>query len=200
MLFEVAEAIGIASFALSGFYIAIRHNLDILGIFISAFLTALGGGIVRDTIVGIDPISLTSIIPSSIVLFIIIVLLLLGFHKKENIDQKPTFVFIDAIGLVSFAIAGALVGIEHHYSITGIIILAFSTAVGGGILRDVLLNEVPYVLKGGFYGIIAIIIATIIFLLDAYATVDLMSLSIVFSCGVILRMFAYKNDWKLPTF
>ncbi len=200
MLFEVAEAIGIASFALSGFYIAIRHNLDILGIFISAFLTALGGGIVRDTIVGIDPISLTSIIPSSIVLFIIIVLLLLGFHKKENIDQKPTFVFIDAIGLVSFAIAGALVGLEHHYSITGIIILAFSTAVGGGILRDVLLNEVPYVLKGGFYGIIAIIIATIIFLLDAYATVDLMSLSIVFICGVILRMFAYKNNWKLPTF
>jgi uncharacterized membrane protein YeiH len=198
MFFEIADGIGIAAFALSGFYIAIRNKLDILGIFISAFLTALGGGIVRDTIVGNDPISLTSVIPSMIVLTIIILLFLFKFHQKQDYDRKPLFVMIDSIGLVSFSIAGSLIALEHDYSITGVILLSFITAVGGGILRDILLNEVPYVLRGGFYGIIAIIIGLLLYLLNEMQLINVISLLIIFVGGFLLRLIAYYQKWRLP--
>ncbi|MEA3353559.1 MAG: TRIC cation channel family protein [Campylobacterota bacterium] len=198
MLFEITEFIGIASFTLSGFYIAIRNRLDILGIFISSFLTALGGGIIRDTIAGVAPISLVTLKPMFIVLFMIALLITLGFHKKQQYDKKPLFVFIDSIGLVSFSIAGALVALEQNFSLSGVIILAFVTAVGGGILRDILINVVPYVLKGGFYGIISILIGIAIYQLNLISYLNFYTILVVFIVSIILRMFAFKQNWELP--
>jgi len=198
VLFEIAEIIGIISFSLSGFYIAVRNKLDILGIFISAFLTALGGGIIRDTIVGIDPISLTTITPMLIVLAMIILLILVKFHKKQDYDRKPLFVFIDSIGLVAFSISGALIAIDHNFSLSGITILAFVTALGGGICRDILLNVVPYVLKGGFYGIISIFIGFAVYILHTINFLGFVSLSLLLVAGIIIRLIAFKYNWKLP--
>ncbi|MEA3384400.1 MAG: TRIC cation channel family protein [Campylobacterota bacterium] len=198
MILEFAEYIGIIAFSVSGFYIAVRNNLDILGIFISAFLTALGGGIIRDTIVGIPPISLTTILPMVTVLSMIFILILLKFHKKQDYDRKPLFVFIDSIGLISFSIAGALVAIENNFSLSGVIILAFITAIGGGIFRDILLNVVPYVLKGGFYGIISVIIGILVYILHTTNHLYFLQLSILLIFGVSLRWIAYKKNWKLP--
>ncbi len=198
MLFEIAEFIGIISFSLSGFYIAIRNDLDILGVFISAFLTALGGGIIRDTIVGIPPTSLVTIAPMIIVLFMILFLTLLKFHKKQDYDRKPLFVFIDSIGLVSFSISGALIAIEHSFAIPGVIIISFVTALGGGIFRDILINIVPYVLKGGFYGIISIIIGCLVYLISSVDLLNFTSLASLFLFGISLRWIAFKQNWKLP--
>jgi len=200
MIFEVAEFIGIVSFSVSGFYIAIRNNLDILGIFISAFLTALGGGIVRDTIVGNAPISLTTITPMIVVLGMVVLLLALGFGKKHEFETKPIFVFIDSIGLVSFSIAGALIALKADFALSGVIMLAFITAVGGGILRDTLINVIPYVLKGGFYGIISIIIGILVYILHFADQLGFVSLVALFTFGIALRWIAYKRDWKLPSF
>ena len=199
-MLEVAEYIGIISFSLSGFYIAVRNNLDILGIFISAFLTALGGGIIRDTITSTSPSSLTSIYPFLTVLFVVILLLLLKFHKKQDYERKPIFVFIDSIGLISFSISGSLIAIDNNFALSGVIILSFITALGGGIFRDILLNVVPYVLKGGFYGIISIIIGIAIYILSFFKLLGFLSLLILFIFGILLRWIAFKQDWKLPNF
>ncbi len=199
-MLEVAEYIGIISFALSGFYIAVRNNLDILGIFIAAFLTALGGGIIRDAITSTSPTSLTSIYPFLTVLFVVLLLLLLQFHKKQDYERKPIFVFIDSIGLISFSISGSLIAIEHGFALSGVIILSFITALGGGIFRDILLNVVPYVLKGGFYGIISIIIGVLIYILNYLNLLGILSLSILFVFGIILRWIAFKKNWKLPNY
>jgi len=199
MLFEIAEIVGIISFSLSGFYIGVRNNLDILGIFISAFLTALGGGIIRDTIIGIPPTSLVTITPSIIVLFMIVLLILLKFHKKQDHDGKPLFVFIDSIGLASFSIAGALIAIEHNFAISGVIIISFITALGGSIFRDILINSVPYVLKGGFYGIISIIIGILVYILHLYNLLNITYLTSLFLFGIALRWVAFKKEWKLIT-
>ncbi len=197
MLFEIAEFIGIVSFSISGFYIAVRNNLDLLGIFISAFLTALGGGIIRDTIVGVPPISLVTLSPMIMVLFMIILLILLKSHEKDDHDRKPLFVFIDSIGLISFSIAGAIVAIEHNFALSGIIILSFITALGGGIFRDILINSVPYVLKGGFYGIISIIIGILVYIFNAFELLGVSSLVGLFVFGISLRWIAFKQNWKL---
>lgn len=198
MILEFAEYIGITAFTLSGFYIAVRNNLDILGIFIVSFLTSLGGGIMRDTIVGIAPTSLTTIYPMLLVFIIVNILILLQFHKKQEYDRKPIFVFADSLGLVSFSISGAIIAVNSGYEISGVVILSFVTAVGGGILRDILINEVPYILKGGFYAIISIIVGIIIYILNVFAILNFLSIIIVFIFGILLRLFAFYKRWELP--
>ncbi len=198
MIFEVAEYIGIIAFSLSGFYIAVRNKLDMLGVFIASFLTALGGGIIRDTIVDEPPVSLSTLTPMGIVFFMVIVLYLLKFHKKQHYERKSVFVFTDSIGLVSFSITGSLIALEHSFSLSGVIILSFITAVGGGLLRDILINEVPYILKGGFYGIISIIIGILIYILDYIDHLSFPAMIGIFIFGITLRWAAFKNNWKLP--
>jgi len=198
MILEYAEYIGIAAFTFSGFYIAVRHNLDLLGIFILSFLTALGGGIMRDTIVGIAPISLTTIYPMLLVFILVNLLILLNFHKKQEYDRKPIFIVADSIGLASFSISGGLVAINSGYEISGVIILSFITAVGGGILRDILINEIPYILKGGFYAMVSIIIGVIIYILNFFDNLEFFYISLLFVFGVILRLIAFYKKWELP--
>ena len=197
-MFEIAEYIGIVAFAMSGFFIATRNKLDFLGVLISVFLTALGGGVMRDVIVDKTPYTFTHTNPALIIVSVMVLLVLFKFHKRESIENKPLFILSDSIGLVSFSITGAFIAIESQLNLTGVLALSFITAVGGGIIRDVIINEIPFVLKTGFYGTIALLIGLILYILNAYGMMDVLSLSIVFVLGVILRLVAYYNRWAIP--
>ncbi len=197
-MFEAAEYIGIIAFAMSGFFIATRNKLDFLGVLISVFLTALGGGIIRDVIVDKTPYTFTHNTPALIIVAVMILLVIFRFNKKESIENKPLFILSDSIGLISFSITGALIALEHNLNLTGVLTLSFITAVGGGIMRDVIINEIPFVLKTGFYGTIALLIGIILFVLDSYEMVNLYTLSMVFVLGVMLRLVAYYKKWAIP--
>jgi len=197
-MFEIAEYIGIVAFAMSGFFIATRNKLDFLGVLISVFLTALGGGVMRDVIVDKTPYTFSHNIPALIIVVVMILLVVFKFHKKESIENKPLFILSDSIGLVSFSITGAIIALEANLNITGVLALSFITAVGGGIIRDVIINEIPFVLKTGFYGTIALMIGLILYILNAYGMMDIYTLSVVFVLGVILRLIAYYNKWAIP--
>ncbi|MDB2405443.1 trimeric intracellular cation channel family protein [Arcobacteraceae bacterium] len=192
------DIIGIISFAISGFLISIKHNLDMLGIFLMAFVTALGGGIIRDTIAGRVPYSFTDSILPLVVLATLIIAIVLKLHKKENLDRKELFIFSDSIGLISFSISGALVALSIGANFFGVIILSFITAIGGGIIRDVLINHIPLVLSKDFYGTVAIIIAILMYTLNSIDMLNNMSVLIVFIFGLVLRVMARKYKWKLP--
>ena len=197
-MFEVADYIGIIAFSMSGFFVAVRNKLDFLGVLISVFLTAFGGGILRDMAVHKTPYTFTHTAPVVVMIIVILFLVLLKFHNKSSIENKPLFILSDSIGLISFSITGALVGLEHNLNITGVLALSFVTAVGGGIIRDVIINEIPFVLKTGFYGTVALIIGAVLYVLDRYEMVDVYALSIVFILGVVLRMLAYYKKWYIP--
>jgi len=197
-MFEAAEYIGIIAFAMSGFFIATRNKLDFLGVLISVFLTALGGGIIRDVIVDKTPYTFTHNTPALIIVAVMILLVIFRFNKKESIENKPLFILSDSIGLISFSITGALIALEHNLNLTGVLTLSFITAVGGGIMRDVIINEIPFVLKTGFYGTIALLIGSILFVLDSYEMVNIYTLSMVFVLGVMLRLVAYYKKWAIP--
>jgi len=199
MILESAEYLGIIAFSASGFYIGKRNQLDVLGIYITAFLTALGGGVMRDIIIDRPPISFTQNSPVLIVVLITTVLLFLRHRYHHDIDSKPLFVFIDAVGMASFAISGALLALENGYNLQGVAIIAFVTAIGGGIFRDILINQVPYVLKGGFYGVIAIGVGIVVYLLDMVGSLQAWTLILLFLCTIILRSVAYYKKWSLPT-
>ena len=197
-MFEIAETIGIIAFAMSGFFIATRNKLDFLGVLISVFLTALGGGVMRDVIVDKSPYTFTHSNPALIIFSVMVLLVIFKFHKKPSIENKPLFILSDSIGLISFSITGALIALEAGLNLTGVLALSFITAVGGGIIRDVIINEIPFVLKTGFYGTIALLIGLILYLLSSYEMISIYTLSMVFVAGVALRLVAYYHKWAIP--
>jgi uncharacterized membrane protein YeiH len=196
---EIADIIGIICFALSGFLIAVHYKLDILGVFISAFLTALGGGMIRDVLADRTPYVFTTNLPVFLVVATVIIALLFKLHKIDDLEGKTAFIISDAIGLVSFAITGSIVAIQNEFNFLGVLILAFLTAVGGGTIRDILINRVPSILVSEFYATVALIIASVIFVLEIFELRNLFTLMIVFIFGVILRLLAYYKNWNLPT-
>ena len=197
-MFEIAEYIGIIAFSMSGFFVAVRNKLDFLGVLISVFLTAFGGGILRDVTVNKTPYAFTHEIPVLLMVAVAALLVIFRFHKKQSIENKPLFILSDSIGLVSFSITGALVALENNPNLTGVLALSFVTAVGGGIIRDVIINEIPFVLKTGFYGTIALLIGLVLYVLERYEMVDIYTLSFVFLLGVMLRVVAYYKKWYIP--
>jgi len=197
-LFEIADAIGLVTFSISGFLMGIRKRLDILGIVIAAFSTALGGGIIRDVVVGHTPIAFTK---SSVLFFVIagiIIALILKLHTKKQPERFSIFILMDSIGLVAFAITGALVGIEAQFNLFGIMLLAFITAVGGGMLRDIMVNEVPIVLTSDFYGTVALLIALLIYICDLLDYLGTFTLATIATVALFLRLVAYYQKWQLP--
>ena len=195
---EIADIIGIICFALSGFLIAVHYKLDILGVFISSFLTALGGGMIRDALADRTPYVFTTNLPVFLVVVTVLIALLFKLHKIDDLEGKTAFIISDAIGLVSFAITGSIIAIQNEFNFLGVLILAFLTAVGGGTIRDILINRVPSILVSEFYATVALIIASIIYVLELLHLRSLPILTIVFIFGVALRLLAYYRNWHLP--
>jgi uncharacterized membrane protein YeiH len=188
------DIIGIIAFTISGYLIAKRHNLDILGVFIVSFFTALGGGFIRDLSVNEIPFIFKETYPLITVLLTIFI-----FSFISKYSTKPTLkniLFIsDSLGLITFSMSGAMIAINHNLNITGVILLAFLTAAGGGIIRDIFVNTVPFVFVEDFYGSVAIIIAIIMYFVGSF---NLTSLTIIFFFGLLIRLLAVKYNIKLP--
>jgi uncharacterized membrane protein YeiH len=197
-MFEVAEYIGIIAFTMSGFFVAVRNHLDLLGVLIATFLTALGGGILRDITVDKTPFTFSHNYPAVIVISVLVLLIIFRFHKRNSLENRPLFILSDSIGLVSFSISGALIAIEANFNLTGVIAMGFITAVGGGIARDVIINEVPFVLKTGFYGTVSILISVTLYLLHLQDSISFVAITAIFLFALTLRLLAYYRQWAIP--
>lgn len=193
-----ASLAGGIAFALSGFLAGIRKNLDWMGLFILSFLTANGGGILRDLLTDRIPVILQSSQPFLIALAVTLAGSLFKLQRNTAVENQWLFVICDAIGLVAFAITGALVALTINAPFFGFITLAFLTATGGAILRDILVNNIPEILHSGFYGSIAILVAIAIYLLNMGDVLTPLEVLAVFISGVILRLVAHHYRWKLP--
>ena len=196
--FIFADIIGIIAFSISGFLIAIKNNLDILGILIASSLTALGGGIIRDALLGSAPFAFTSLYPASTLIVTVLFIYMFKIYKKDSIERKWIFVISDTIGLVAFSITGALLAINAEYNFFGIVILSFITAVGGGVTRDIMINQVPSVLISDFYGSIAVIVALLLALLQIFGSINEFTITATALFSILVRLVAYKRGWNLP--
>ena len=196
--FIFADIIGIIAFTISGFLIAIKNDLDILGILIASSLTALGGGIIRDAILSSTPFAFTSLYPVITLAATISIAFLFKLYKKASIEKQWIFVISDTIGLVAFSITGALLAINAEYNFFGIVILSFITAVGGGVTRDIMINQVPTVLISDFYGSIAVIVALLLGAVQLLGIMNEFSIISIALFSIALRLIAYKKEWHLP--
>lgn len=196
--FIFADILGIMAFAISGFLIGIKNDLDILGILIASALTALGGGVIRDAILSSAPFAFTSFYPAVTLTTAILIAFVFKIYKKDYIERKWMFVISDTIGLVAFSITGALLAINAEFNFFGIVILSFITAVGGGVARDVMINKVPTVLITDFYGSIAVIVALLLGVVDLFGFLNEITIISIALFTIALRLIAYTKEWHLP--
>jgi uncharacterized membrane protein YeiH len=128
---------------------------------------------------------------------IVILMVVLGIYlklHKYDFEKRSVFIVSDSIGLVSFSISGAIVAMDAKFNIFGVEMLSLITAVGGGMIRDVLINEIPFVLKENFYASVSLLVGMLVYLFGR----DDFLLMIIFFFGVLLRLVAYKFSWNLP--
>ena len=145
LVHEVGEMIGTIAFAASGALLAVRRNLDIVGIVFLAVSTALGGGIIRDVLVGnTPPTAFTDL--QYLAAAAVTGLIIFFWHPPTRLTRWPLDV-TDAIGLGMFVLTGTAVGYAWGVSPPAAALLGLTTGVGGGIIRDVLSGQVPAILR-----------------------------------------------------
>ena len=151
----IFEMVGTVAFAISGAMIAIKKRVDIFGVIVLSSMTALGGGIVRDILIGHLPPTMFSdyryvlaAVVTSVVVFVVAYIFRDLYRRSESTVDAVNNIF-DALGLGIFTVMGAKVAIESGFTVNGILVvcLAVITGVGGGIIRDIMLKEIPIVLK-----------------------------------------------------
>lgn len=197
-LFIVADIIGIIAFSINGFLVGLRHKLDLLGVAIAAVLTALGGGIVRDTILGRTPFAFSEYYPIFTLMIILLLTSIFKHFQHDAIERKSLFVISDTIGLIAFSVTGALLAIEAEYNFFGVIAMSFVTAIGGSVIRDILINQVPNILISDFYGSISLIVSILLYLLHVSYEINNTTILMVSLFATALRLIAYYRKWHLP--
>jgi uncharacterized membrane protein YeiH len=144
-LVGVLDRAGIVAFAFSGVEVGVRRNLDIFGLLVMGVVTATGGGLMRDVVLGRLPLVLDS--PDYLLFAIGASLFASMLIWRRRSYPRFLLAIADAAGLGAFATAGALVGIEGDLSLIAVVLMAILTATGGGVIRDLLADRVPLVLR-----------------------------------------------------
>ena len=193
------DIIGTVVFALSGFIIAAKNKLDMFGITCVSLLTAFGGGLFRDMLVGRPPFIFSENYPLIVLLITVSIAFIFNLHKHTKLTDNYVFLISDSAGLAVFAVGGASVGLNANFNLGGVIILALLTAVGGGVIRDVILNNIPFVFREDFYGTIALFIGLVVWLTNYFYELNVISLTLIIIFGFTFRMLAIKRNWYLPT-
>jgi uncharacterized membrane protein YeiH len=196
--FDGYSVIGTVAFAVSGYLLGVRKHLDLLGIIIVTLLTAIGGGVIRDVLVGRMPQVFLDNTNLIIIAITLLVAMASRLHKREHELLATLFIVADSIGLVAFSLAGAKLGVEYHINAFGVILLGFVTAVGGGIVRDMMVNDVPFILHKDFYGTVSIVVAVALYVLATLGWDHILAVQLVFVSGVALRLVAHWGELSLP--
>lgn len=190
--------IAITAEAMSGALAAGRRNMDLFGVSLIAFLTALGGGTVRDVMLGNFPIGWTQH-PSYIYLTIgaglATMLIARVMHRLHRL-----FLLLDAMGLIAFTIIGCNVALGLGYSLPVVVMSGITTGIFGGILRDVLCNRTPQVLRHELYASVSLLVALLYLLLRKLGVDENINMLASFAVGLCIRLAAIRWHWSLPVF
>lgn len=198
-LYYILDLTGTFVFAISGAMAARQQGLDIFGIIVIAFTVACGGGIIRDVSIGsIPPAGLANW--HYLLAAIIAAFMTVGLYPIVKKMNRPVL-FFDALGLSLFAVTGTQKTLAFGHNIQVAILLGVITAVGGGVIRDVMLNRVPVILQKEIYASAALVGAIIVAAGSFFKELspDLISIIALLVCCT-LRLLALYFRWNLPTF
>jgi len=191
----ILEIIGTVAFAISGAMVGIRRQMDVFGVTILGMTTAVGGGIIRDLIIGLTPpMAFQKPVYALIAIAVSIIVFLRPVRESLNLDTMG-FNMVDAVGLGIFTVIGVRAGAEYHNLFLEVF-LGTLTGVGGGVLRDLFAAEKPFIFVKHFYACACIIGAVLCgILIHTNETIAIIAGT---ACVIILRAFAAKYHWNLP--
>jgi uncharacterized membrane protein YeiH len=184
-------------FALSGALVGVRHRLDLFGVLVLAFAAATSGGIARDLIIGDVPPP--AIADPRYVLVPVVAGLITFFWHPVVTRLRSSVLVLDGAGLALFAVSGAFKALEFGLGPVAAVLLGGLTGIGGGMVRDVLVAEVPTVFRAELYAVAALAGAAVVVagnLIGLQPTV--LALGGALACFG-LRMIGIRRGWKLPT-
>ena len=202
----ILEIIGTIAFAISGALVAVKVRYDVFGVAVVGAITAVGGGIMRDILIGKIPPTIFSkfyiILIAIVASFIVFIV---AYYKRKNFDivkekiEQVNNIF-DAIGLAVFTVMGMQIAFENCFeeNLFLCVTIALLSAVGGGLLRDVLTETQPYIFKKHIYVLASIVGALLYYACEVLIGIQVLSavVGIVFIIGI--RILATKYRWSLP--
>lgn len=197
-MLTVIYLLAITAEAMSGALSAGRRNMDMFGVAFVAFITALGGGTVRDILLGNFPVSWTQH-PPYIYLTIsagLVTMLVARYMSR----LRQLFLLLDAMGLIAFTIIGCDVALKLHYELPVVIMAGIVTGIFGGIMRDMLCGSTPQVLREELYASVSLLVALLYLTLLHYQVEEHTTLLVAFFSGLTLRLLAIRFKWSLPIF
>jgi uncharacterized membrane protein YeiH len=196
MLVLILDLVGTFVFAIAGATAGARRQLDIFGVLVLAFAAACAGGIVRDVLIGATPPSAITdwrFLATSVIAGIIA----FKWHAAIERMANPVRMF-DAAGLALFAVAGAQKALAYELNPVMAALFGMLTGIGGGVARDVLLAQVPLVLRADLYAVAALGGATVVVLGDQFGAPPVTAALCGAAFCFLLRVLAIKRGWQLP--
>ena len=200
------EWIGTIAFAVSGALIAVSNGLDLFGVTFLGCITAVGGGMLRDILLGQCP---PTIFFNTPVLFVAaltsVIVFIVAYRNRQHFEtlkekmERINNVF-DAIGLAAFSVTGTEIACAAGFSdkVLLVVIMGMTTGVGGGIFRDVLVASAPYVLKKHIYALASLFGSFLYYIIREHFENTVASTAVAMLSVVLIRMLATKYRWKLP--
>ncbi|TDS14424.1 putative membrane protein YeiH [Maribacter caenipelagi] len=196
MFYFIIDILGTIAFAISGVLVAMDKRLDAFGVFIIAFVTAVGGGTLRDLLIGIKPVGWLNA-PMHLLIIVITVLLAIIFVKQLKYVRKSLFLF-DTIGIGLYTMVGVEKGLAADLPPVMCIALGTITACFGGVIRDILCNEIPVIFRKEIYATVCILGGLVYFLLIQFPIQNTIAYSMAIVTIIIMRILAVRFKISLP--
>ena len=205
-LFSALELLGTVAFAVSGAMVAIDRHADVFGVVFLGMTTAIGGGIVRDGLLGSFPaaifsnrVTLCTAAGCPLLVFVVAWLTGNGYERRKGMVDMVNNLF-DALGLGAFTVTGVRMGLAAGYGGKWffLVFLGLVTGIGGGLLRDVMTNSTPFVLKKRVYALASIGGAVAYLLLCAQGLNETLAGMLTVLLVFAVRMLATVFHWNLP--
>lgn len=196
-LLTAADLAATFLFALEGSIAATYHEVNVLGVLVLGFSTALFGGVIRDVIIGYTPPA-SFRTPVYSVVAIAGGMLILVLDRATDIIPMVLIQVVDALGLGLFTVVGAVKALDYKITPLVAVLLGTVSAVGGGVVRDMLLNIVPVVLQGEIYAGAALVGAAVCIVGILLRVPRPQAMTAGFAVCVVLRLVAVHQGWALP--
>ena len=195
-LLQLIDIAGMAVFSISGVFAAMEKKLDVFGIIIIAFITSLGGGTLRDMLIGNVPVSWMYNLNYGFIVLISSIAAMFFANVIKNY-RKILLVF-DSLGLGFFTVLGIQIGINIDLHPAICITLGTITACFGGVIRDISLNNIPLIFQKEIYATACILGGIVYFILMKAGVSEIPLEAICISTIVLTRLIAVRFNWQLP--
>jgi uncharacterized membrane protein YeiH len=196
MLYQTIDILGTVAFAISGVLVAMDKRLDLFGVLIIAFVTAIGGGTLRDLLIGNTPVAWMKDITYMVTILITVVFAVIFVNQLKYL-RRSLFLF-DTIGIGLYTMVGIEKGLHAELLPVICIALGTMTACFGGVIRDILCNEIPVIFRKEIYATACILGGASYFLFTVLSVPDDYAYIAAIVVVIVLRILAVRFGIRLP--